>query len=100
MALNLLLLSFVADVSSKEGWVLEGLSFEARGESAGETQTTVLSCGGIYIPQRSVPEHMKNWRQIINLPHSHLSAKIFAYEEGDEQEADPLEMILRQESLN
>ena len=99
MALNLLILSIVADVS-KEGWVLEGLSFEARGESSGEGQTTVLSCGGIYVPQRSVPEHMKNWRQIVNLPGSHLSAKIFAYDEGDEQEADPLEMILRQESLN
>lgn len=79
----------------REGTVLESLSFEDRGESS-NNRPTVLSCGGIYIPQRTIPTQIKKWRQIINLPNSELSAKIFGFEPPQ----NDLGILSRKDGLN
>jgi hypothetical protein len=80
----------------RQGTVLSSLSFKARGESLNDTKATVLSCGGIYIPQSKIPGDLKSWRQIVNLPGPELSAKIF----GCPTPADPLSGIIKKEVLN
>ena len=77
--------------------VLESLSFEAGGEASNGSQPTVLSCGGIYVPRREVPTTLRNRRQIVNLPGTELSAKIFGY---SPETADPLQPLLKKEFLN
>lgn len=79
-----------------QGRVVESLSFKAGGEAPNGTSPTVLSCGGIYIPQAKVPTSLKKWRQIVNLPGPDLSAKIF----GEVLALNPLRPILRKEVLS
>ena len=80
-----------------EGTVLESLSFEAGGEASNNQRPTVLSCGGIHIPQRKIPSQLKNWKQIVNLPGTELSAKIFGF---TPEAADPLRPLLQKDFLN
>lgn len=84
-------------VDHADGMVLESLSFEGRGEPSNPGKPMVLSCGGIYLPRRVIPSRLKNWRQIINLPGSELSAKIFGF---NPDAASPLENLLRKDFLN
>lgn len=81
----------------REGTVLEGLSFEADGAAPDESQVTVLSCGGIFIPQRGIPSRLTSWIQVVNLPSSEFSAKIF----GNSMDSiDPLKALLKNDSLH
>ncbi len=85
-------------MNPNEGTVLEGLSFESKSqETFNSGQPTVLSCGGIFIPKRRIPEEMKRWQQIINLPGTELSAKIFGFSSAGQSELD---RVLSQEQLN
>lgn len=84
----------------EEGTVLTTLSFEAEGVPSGVSQPTVLSCGGIYIPQRKIPKGLKKWHQIVNLPGHEMSAKIFGYGIQPTEDANTLDEILKKEPLN
>ena len=61
------------------GTPVSELSFEARGEASGDAQPLVLSCGGIFFPTLTLPQGEATWRQIVRLPGSELSDKIFGW---------------------
>ncbi|MBI2981942.1 MAG: hypothetical protein HYY44_06600 [Deltaproteobacteria bacterium] len=78
--------------------VLQSLSFEARGEASNTSRPAVLSCGGIIFPRPDLPLDPQGWRQVVNLPHAEVSARIFVHNEPDKR--DDLRWFLFKETLN
>lgn len=77
--------------------ILKELRFEARGDASRGSDPMVLSCGGIFLPHREIPPHLRNWQKMVNLPSSPLSARMI---ETSLDALNPLENFLRKESLN
>ena len=71
-----------ASMNIGSGTSVSELSFEARGEASGELKPLVLSCGGMLLPYQPLSETPATWRQIVRLPGSELSDKIFGWVEN------------------
>lgn len=69
-------------MNTGSGTNVSELSFEARGEASAELQPLVLSCGGMSMPYQPQSEIQATWRQIVRLPGSELSDKIFGWIEN------------------
>ena len=84
-------------INQEEGVALESLTLQGSTDGAQNPNTTVLSCGGIFVPRRRISMELKKWQQIIHLPGPDLSAKIFG---STFNSPDPLKQILLKETLN
>ncbi len=68
---------------------------EAESEFMNHPNPTVLSCGGIYIPRRKIPD--KITYQVLNLPNEQEPIKIYVGRRGA---VNKLQEVLAKEILN
>ncbi len=61
----------------REGTALENLSLKAGGEALSNEKPTVLSCGGIALSYKTIPNTPLKWQDIINLPGAELGNRLF-----------------------
>lgn len=58
----------------------------------------VLSCGGLFFPQRKIPLQVRTWHPIVHVPGEDSSARVFGVQPTEPTEE--LNLYLHKEFLN